>query len=42
VNVGGRERTEAEFRALFDTAGFKLNRIIPTETLPSVLEGVRV
>ncbi len=42
VNVGGRERTDAEFRALFDAAGFKLTRILATQALPSVLEGVRV
>ncbi len=41
VNVGGCERTDAEFRALFDAAGLHLTRIVPTEALPSVLEGVR-
>ena len=40
VNVGGRERTDAEFRNLFAAAGFRLTRIIPTAIL-SVLEGVR-
>lgn len=29
--VGGRERTEAEFRALLESAGFGIARIIPTE-----------
>jgi hypothetical protein len=29
--VGGRERTEADFRALLTAAGFSLTRIIPTE-----------
>jgi len=40
VNVGGRERTDAEFRNLFAAAGFRLTRIVPTAIL-SVLEGVR-
>lgn len=29
--VGGRERTEAEFRSLLSATGFSLTRIIPTE-----------
>src|SRR5439155_11548900 len=29
--IGGRERTEAEFRKLFETAGFELTRIVPTQ-----------
>jgi hypothetical protein len=42
VNVGGRERTDAEFAALFATAGFKLTKILPVPgSLVSVLEGVR-
>jgi hypothetical protein len=41
VNVGGRERTEAEFRELFDAAGFQLTRIIPTQTPWNVVEGMR-
>jgi hypothetical protein len=42
VNVGGRERTDAEFEALFAAAGFKLTRIVPVPgSLVSVLEGVR-
>jgi hypothetical protein len=36
---GGRERTEAEFRALFTRAGFELTRIIPTQSPLSVIEG---
>ena len=40
VMVGGRERTEVEFRELFEQAGLKLTRIIPTESRVSVLEGV--
>jgi hypothetical protein len=39
--VGGRERTEVEFRALFGRAGFKLTRVLALEGLPwSVIEGV--
>jgi hypothetical protein len=43
VNIGGRERTEAEFRTLFETAGFHLTRIVPTSTTTtmSILEGAR-
>lgn len=37
--AGGRERTEEEFRALFDRAGFDLTRIIPTKSPLSVIEG---
>jgi hypothetical protein len=38
----GRQRTEAEYRALFARAGFELSRIIPTHspTEFSVIEGV--
>jgi O-methyltransferase/methyltransferase family protein len=42
VLAGGRERTEAEFRALFEAAGFTLTRIIPTQGLASVVEGIRL
>ncbi|MDR4496484.1 MAG: acetylserotonin O-methyltransferase [Candidatus Scalindua sp.] len=37
---GGQERTEREYRALFDSAGFQLNRIIPTPSGKSLLEGI--
>jgi hypothetical protein len=36
------ERTEAEYRALFEEAGFKLTRIVPTPSPYSVIEGVRM
>jgi hypothetical protein len=39
---GGRVRTEAEYRALFEKAGFKLTRIIPTQGDMSIIEGIRV
>ncbi len=42
VLAGGRERTEAEFRVLFEAAGFKLTKIIPTQGLTSVVEGIRL
>jgi len=37
---GGMERTEEEYRQLFEAAGFQLTRIVPTRTWVSVLEGV--
>jgi len=41
VMTGGRERTEREFRDLFDAAGLKLSRVIPTASALSILEAVR-
>jgi len=38
--VGGRERTEAEFRQLFSDAGLEVTRVIPTRHEVSVIEGV--
>jgi hypothetical protein len=35
---GGRERTEAEFRALFARAGFEVTRIVPNGSPLSVIE----
>ena len=40
VSPGGKERTAAEYDELFAQAGFKLTRIIPTESPYSVIEGV--
>lgn len=40
VMNGGRERTEAQYRALFEAAGLGLTRVIPTGTAMSVIEGV--
>jgi precorrin-6B methylase 2 len=42
VCTGGRQRSEAEFRALYEAAGFKLARIIPTEARVGIIEGVCV
>jgi hypothetical protein len=39
VLPGGMERTEEEYRQLFVAAGFQLNRIVPTKTWVSVIEG---
>lgn len=38
--VAGRERTSDEYGALFAAAGLKLNRVIPTASDVSVVEGV--
>lgn len=38
VMPGGKERTEAEFRQLFDTSGFTLTRIVPTKSPLCVIE----
>jgi len=35
---GGKERTEEEYRELFEKAGFDLSRIVPTDTAVSILE----
>jgi len=35
---GGEERTEVEYRTLLDKAGFRLTRVVPTETPASVVE----
>jgi SAM-dependent methyltransferase len=37
----GRERSQAEFRELLKRSGFRLRRVVPTETHLSVVEGVR-
>jgi SAM-dependent methyltransferase len=41
VLTGGRERMEAEFRELFESARFTLRRIFPTPSGLSVVEGSR-
>jgi hypothetical protein len=38
--VGGRERTEEQYRRLFAQAGLKLSRIVPTAHEVSIAEGV--
>lgn len=42
VSAGGRERTEAEYRTLYQRAGFRLDRVVPTVTPFSLIEGVAV
>ncbi len=39
VVAGGRQRSEAEFRALYAASGFQLLRIIPTASPVSLIEG---
>jgi len=41
VISGGRERSEVEYRALFDKASLRLTKILPTPFPLSVIEGVR-
>jgi hypothetical protein len=38
AGLGGQERTEAEYRALLDKAGFQLTRVVPTKSAVSVIE----
>jgi hypothetical protein len=40
VGPGGQERTEPEYRALLDKAGFQLTRVVPTASAASVVEAV--
>ncbi|MCH8291615.1 methyltransferase [Candidatus Poribacteria bacterium] len=40
--TGGRERTETEFDALFTASGFKLTRVVSTQSRVSLIEGVPV
>ena len=42
VDHGGQERTEAEYRALYQAASFRLTRVVPTRSAVSVIEGVPV
>lgn len=41
VMTGGRERNEAEYQTLVEAAGFRLTRIVPTQSEMSVIEGAR-
>ena len=40
VGPGGQERTEPEYRALLGKAGFRLTRLVPTDSAVSVVEAV--
>jgi hypothetical protein len=39
--IGGKERSEEEFRALYREAGFEMTRIVPTRSSATILEGIR-
>jgi hypothetical protein len=39
--IAGRERTKEEYSRLFSAAGLKINRVIPTASDISIIEGVR-
>jgi hypothetical protein len=41
LSPGGKERTEEEYRELFEKAGFELTRIVPTGTQVSILEAAK-
>ena len=41
TSPGGLERTADEYARLFEQSGFKLNRIVPTRSPFSVIEGVK-
>ena len=40
VLTAARERTETEYRGLLEGAGFRYNRMVPTELPISILEAV--
>jgi hypothetical protein len=40
VIPGGQERTEAEYADLLGKAGFKLTRVVPTESVVSIVEAI--
>lgn len=42
VLLGSRERTAAEYGALFEAAGFELSRVVPTPVGPSIVEAVPI
>lgn len=42
VGTGGLERTEADYRRLFASGGYRLEQVVPTGTLVSVLEAVAI
>ena len=41
VSPGGKERTEAEYRELFERAGLRLKRVVPTRSPHSVIEAAK-
>ena len=40
VMTGGRERTAPEYRALLQSAGLTLTRVVPTHTVMSIIEAI--
>jgi hypothetical protein len=40
VSFAGKERTESEFRSLYERAGFRLTRVLQTASDVSIVEGV--
>ena len=42
VVPGGQERTEAEYATLLEKARFRLTRVVPTESVVSVVEAIPV
>ena len=40
MTSGGRQRTEAEYRALFGRAGLRLTRIVPSAGMISLVEAI--
>jgi O-methyltransferase domain/Dimerisation domain len=42
VMTGGKERTAAEYAALFERCGFKLVNILPTQSPVQIVEAVRI
>jgi len=42
LTSGGRERTTEEYRALYEAAGFRMERLVETMAPASVIEGVAV
>ena len=41
VITGGRERTETEYKSLFESSGFRLSRIISTKESVHIIEGIK-
>ena len=40
VTLRGGNRTEREYRELFARAGLKVTRILPTQSIYSIIEGI--
>ena len=38
--TGGQERTAEEYKSLLDKGGYRMTRIVPTDSPVSVVEGV--